>query len=89
MVQVTKQAVQQWMMLEYLAKKHRYQSNINTFERKYTMLLEASEQHIETAHTEAINEWDDYIEWKADYDFLQIVKPKIQDIQKGNIEYIG
>ena len=89
MVQVTKQAVQQWMMFEYLAKKHRYQSNINTFERKYNMSFNAFEQHVETAEKEVFEEWDDYIEWKADTEFLKIVKQKIQDIQNGNIEYIG
>ncbi len=88
MVQVSKQSVQQWMISEYLTKKHRYQSNVATFERKYDMSFDAFEQRIETAKKEVVEEWDDYIEWKADHEFLRIVNQKIQDIQKGNIEYI-
>ena len=89
MVQVSKQSVQQWMMYEYLAKKHRFQSNVASFERKYNMSFEAFESHFETAEKEVFEEWDDYIEWKADHEFLRIVNHKIQEIQKGNIEYIG
>lgn len=89
MVQVTKQTVQQWVLIDYLAKKHRYQSNITTFERKYNMSLEAFEKHFETAEKEVFEEWDDYIDWKADDEFLQRVNQKIEDIKSGKIEYIG
>lgn len=89
MVQVTKQTVQQWIMIDYLAKKHRYQANVAMFERKYNMSLNEFEKHFETAEKEVFEEWDDYIEWKADHEFLQTVNKKIDDIRSGNIEYIG
>ncbi len=89
MVQVTKQTVQQWVMIDYLAKKHRYQANVSAFERKYNMSLDEFEKHFETSEKEVFEEWDDYIDWKADYEFLQTVNKKIEDIKSGNIEYIG
>lgn len=89
MVQVTKQALQQWVMMEYLSKKHRYQSNNALFERKYRMSFEAFEKRIESAADEVVEEWDDYVEWKADHEFLRVVNQQIQDIQNGDIEYVG
>ena len=89
MIQVTKQAVQQWVMIDYLAQKHRFQANISLFERKYTMSFDAFEKRIQAAAVEVFDEWDDYIEWKADHEFLRIVNQQIQDVQAGHIEYIG
>jgi hypothetical protein len=89
MVQVTKQAVQQWMLLDTLAQMHRYQENVRFFERKYNTSFVSFEKRIEVAQDESIEQWDDYVEWKADYEFLQLTEQKILDIQAGNIEYIG
>ncbi|QKZ12404.1 hypothetical protein [Spirosoma sp. KUDC1026] len=89
MVQVTKQAVQQWMLLDYLAQKHRFQENVRLFERKYDMPFDAFEKYVASAPKELINEWDDYVEWKADNEFLHMTEQKIRDVQAGNIEYIG
>ncbi len=88
MVQVSKQAVKQWMMFDYLTKKHRFQSDISMFERKYSMSLEAFEKQFETADKEIVDEWSDYIDWKAAHEFLVRINAKIQDIKNGNIEVI-
>ncbi len=88
MVQVSKQSVQQWMMFEYLTKKHRFQDTINIFERKYGMTYSEFEKRIETAEKEIFEEWDDSIDWKAAHEFLIRINNKIQDIKKGNIEVI-
>jgi len=88
MVQVTKQSVQQWIMFDYLSKKHRFQSTITMFERKYGMPLELFEKRFETTEKEVYEEWDDYIDWKAAHEFLLRLNVKIQDIKNGNIELI-
>jgi hypothetical protein len=88
MVQISKQSVQQWMMFEYLTKKHRFQDTISLFERKYGVALETFEKHFETAEKEIHEEWDDYIDWKAAHEFLIRINAKIQDIKNGNIEVV-
>lgn len=88
MVQVSKQAVKQWMLFEHLAKKHRFQDTITMFERKYNTSLESFEKHIETADKEVFEEWDDYIDWKAAHEFLTRINAKISDIKNGDIELI-
>ena len=88
MVQVTKQSVQQWIMFDYLSKKHRFQSTITMFERKHGMSLEQFEKRFETAEREVHDEWDDYIDWKAAHEFLLRLNLKIQDIKNGDIELI-
>ena len=88
MVQVTKQAVQQWAMFDYLSKKHRFQDTISIFERKYGTTLELFKKRFENAENEVFEEWDDYIEWKAAHEFLIRINIKIQDIKDGQIELI-
>ena len=88
MVQVTKQAVQQWIMFDYLSKKHRFQDTITMFERKHGTTLENFKQRFENAEKEIYEEWDDYIEWKAAHEFLIRINTKIQDIKNGDIELI-
>ena len=88
MVQVSKQSVQQWMMFEYLSKKHRFQDTINMFERKYGMPYADFEKRFETAEKEVFEEWDDSIDWAAAHEFLIRINAKIQDIKDGNIEII-
>ena len=56
MVEVSKQSVQQWMLFDYLTKKHRFQDTINVFERKYGIPLEAFETRFETAEKEVYEE---------------------------------
>ena len=86
MVEVSKQSVQQWMLFDYLTKKHRFQDIINVFERKYGIPLEAFEKRFETAEKEVYEEWDDHIDWKAAHEFLIRINTKIQDIKSGNIK---
>ena len=52
------------------------------------MSLEAFEKQFETADKEIVDEWDDYIDWKAAHEFLIRINAKIQDIKNGNIEVI-
>ncbi|GAB3950129.1 hypothetical protein GCM10028805_27510 [Spirosoma harenae] len=88
MVQVTKQAVQQWMLQDYLVKQHRFQDTITQMERKYGMTLEEFEKHIETAEKEVFEEWDDNIEWTAAVSMLPDVLHSIEEIKQGAIEII-
>lgn len=87
MVQVSKQSVQQWMMFEYLAKKHRFQDTIDRFERKYGMSYAEFEKRIKATDKEVFDEWDDSIDWGAAHEFLRILDQKIRDVQNGDIEY--
>ena len=88
MVQVTKQAVQQWVMIDYLAKKHRFQETITQMERKYGMTFEEFEKHIETAEKEVFEEWDDNIDWSAAVGMLPDVLRSIEEIKRGAIEIV-
>lgn len=63
MVQISKQSVQEWMIFDYLAKKHRFQDTINRFERKYGMTYTEFEKRLDTADKEVFEEWDDNIDW--------------------------
>lgn len=88
MVQVTKQAVQQWVMLDYLAQKYRFQETITRMERKYGMSLEEFEKHIETSEKEVHEEWDDNIDWSAAVGMLPDVLQSIEEIKRGAIEIV-
>lgn len=88
MVQVTKQAVQQWVMIDYLARKHRFEETITRMERKYGMTLEEFEKYIERADKEVFEEWDDNIDWSAAVGMLPDVLKGIEEIKKGSIEII-
>lgn len=88
MVQVSKQVVQQWMLVDYLAQKHRFQDRINQFERKYGMTYAEFEQRIETAQEEVYEEWNDSISWEAAVDMLADVMNSIKEIEAGAIEII-
>ncbi|MFD2573869.1 hypothetical protein ACFSUS_24750 [Spirosoma soli] len=88
MIQVSKQSVKQWMMFEYLGKKHRFQDTINMFERKYGMSYADFEKRIETADKEVYEEWDDSIDWGAAVDMLEDVLKTIEEIKQGAIEIV-
>ena len=88
MIQVTKQAVQQWVMIDYLAQKHRFQATIDRLERKYGMTLDEFEKHIENSETEVFEEWDDDIDWSAAVGMLPDVIKSIEEIKNGQIEFI-
>ena len=88
MVQVTKQAVQQWVLIDYLAMKHRFEETIARMERKYGMSLEAFEKHFETAEKEVFEEWDDNIDWSAAVGMLPDVLRSIEEIKRGSIEVV-
>ncbi len=88
MVQISKQAVQQWMLLEYMAKKHRFQDTINRLERKYGMSYADFEKRIATSEKEIFEEWDDSIDWIAAVEMLDDVKKGIEEIQQGKIEIV-
>ena len=88
MVQVSKQSVQQWMMFEYLTKKHRFQDTINMFERKYGMSYPDFEKRFVSTEKEVIDEWGDSIDWGAAIEMLDDVLKSIEEIKQGSIEII-
>ncbi len=88
MVQVSKQSVQQWMMIDYLAQKHRFQDRINGFERKYGMSYVDFEKRLETAEKEVFEEWDDSIDWGAAVGMLEDVLKSIEEVKQGAIELV-
>ncbi len=88
MVQVTKQAIQQWVLIDYLAQKHRFQSTIDQMERKYGMTLSEFESHLENATQESAEKWDDSIEWSAAVGMLADVLGYIGDIRQGAFEIV-
>lgn len=88
MVQITKQAVQQWVMIDYLAQKHRFQSTIEQMERKYGMTLADFEKHITSSEQETVAEWDDSIDWLAAVDMLADVLQNIDEIKRGAFEIV-
>lgn len=88
MVQVTKQAVQQWVLIDYLAQKHRFQDTITRMERKYGMTLEEFEKHLETSEKEVVDAWDDNIDWSAAVGMLADVLQSIDEIKRGAIEIV-
>ena len=89
MVQVTKQAVQQWILIDHLAKKHHYEEMIGQFERKYGMDYINFEKHIEAASQEVFEEWDDSIDWGACVGFLEEINQNIAEIQQGNFQLVN
>jgi translation initiation factor 2 alpha subunit (eIF-2alpha) len=89
MVQVTKQTVQQWIMIDYLAKKHHYEEMIGQLEVKYGMNYAEFEKRIETASQEVFEEWDDSIDWGAYVGFLEEINQNITEIQQGNFQLVN
>ncbi|GAB4037626.1 hypothetical protein [Spirosoma jeollabukense] len=88
MVQVTKQAVQQWVMIDYLAQQHRFQETITRMERKYGMTLNEFEKYLETSEGEVFEAWDDTIDWSAAVGMLADVLQSIDEIKRGAIEIV-
>lgn len=88
MVQISKQSVQEWMIFDYLAKKHRFQDTINRFERKYGMTYAEFEKQLATAENEVVEQWDDSIDWGAAVGMLEDVLKTIEEVKQGNIEIV-
>jgi len=88
MVQITKQAVQQWMMIDSLAQKYRYEEKIAQLEKKYGMTFAEFDDHINTTEKEVFDEWDDNINWGAYVGFLEEINQKISEIKAGNFQLV-
>jgi len=89
MVQVSKQSVQQWMLIEHLARKHGFEEKIAQLEKKYGMTYAEFENRIKTAEIEIFEEWDDSIDWGSYVDFLYDTNQQIEEIKRGNFELTG
>jgi hypothetical protein len=76
------------MILDYLAKKHRFQDTIDKFERKYGMTYAEFEKRPATTENEVFEEWDDSIDWGAAVGMLEDVLKNIEEIKRGDIEIV-
>ncbi|MBC8151554.1 MAG: hypothetical protein H7Z72_01450 [Bacteroidetes bacterium] len=88
MVQITKQAVQQWVLMDYLAQKHRFQSIIDQMERKYGTVLSEFEKQLQTEERESIEKWEDTIDWSAAVNMLADVLQRIDEIREGTFDIV-
>ena len=89
MLQISKQSIAQWLLLGYMAEQKYLSERVALFTRKYDCSLLDFEAKIQSAETESFEEWDDYIEWKAYFDFLVSINQKIKEVRNGDFQMVG
>lgn len=89
MLQISKQAISQWLLLSYMAEQTYLSDKIVQFGNKYQVSFADFEAQINAATVESFEAWDDYIEWKAYQDFLENIQQKIIEVKNGNFQMVG
>jgi cytochrome c556 len=77
-VEVSKKEVLSFLRLELISEIQSLSKSIELFEKKYGKSFEDFEKEITTAK-ERVEEWDDYIEWKA---YKQTYKDRIEKLRE-------
>jgi len=65
MLTINKQDICNLLVLDYLSSLHTVREKLCLLETKYHSSWEVFVDHLHASHEENMQQWDDYIEWKA------------------------
>ena len=84
MVTISKKDISLLFIMEEYAKLHEIEAVLNSFEKKYNTDF-LSFQKLINKH-EDFEQFEDYIAWKANIDYLIDVKQNIEDLKNGKFQ---
>ena len=73
---ISKDEIKEYEKLNIITEITLIKEKITLFETKYGCPLEVFKKRMEE-HEEIFEEWDDYIEWKANFDILGDLEEKL------------
>lgn len=79
---ISKDEIKEYEKLKIITEITLIKEKISLFETKYGCALDAFKKKMED-HEEIFEEWDDYIEWKANLDILGDLKEKLIKIENA------
>ena len=85
MITISKNNISEWLLLDVYSEMHIAKDKIRFFEKKYTCSFSEFEKRV-FSEKEDIEQYDDYIEWKAYINVLKSAENKIMDIKNGRVK---
>jgi hypothetical protein len=85
MLVLEKEEVSNALILELKSNLNSIEDKIEFFKKKYKKTFESFEIDV-SSKKEDFEKWDDFIEWKAYYDFYKITLSKIKDLENGDFK---
>jgi hypothetical protein len=86
MVVLEKNTTKEFELFHLLYQIHTLGDKIHFFEAKYKLNFDEFEDSIVTKNVENFEEWDDYIEWKANSKLLNQLLSQKKDIESGDFK---
>lgn len=86
MLTIKKQEISNLLILEYLASLHTVHEKVRLFENKYHTSWKDFSQNLQSSDEEDMQQWDDYIEWKAYMKLADELDKKINEVKRGHFE---
>ncbi len=83
---VAKQQVSEWLLLEEMDKKRRYEERLLALQTKYNTDFDTFEVRVNGAVTEDFAQWDDYLDWQATKELHQALLVRIELIRRGDFQ---
>ena len=77
MITISKNNISEWLLLDMFSEMHIAKDKIRFYEKKYNTSFSIFEKQI-NSEKENIDQYDDYIEWKAYIRMLQSIEKKIK-----------
>ncbi len=87
MVHISKDHIQNLLVLEHLARLHQLNESIAQYEQRYHSVFAAFEERVNSASEEDMAAWDDYIEWLALEQQRQEILATLQELRNGEFEF--
>ncbi len=86
MLTINKQDVSNLLLLDYLSSLHTVTEKLRFLENKYQSSWDIFVTRLHANHEENMQQWDDYIEWKAYLKLAEELNNKIAEIKHGHFE---
>lgn len=86
MIVLEKNTTKEFELYHLLYQIHTVKDRIQFFETKYNNKFNDFKVHIEKGNKENFEEWDDYIEWKANSKLLNHLLSQKKDIENGDFK---
>ena len=87
-IKISKEEIKEYKKLKVISQLTLVKEKIKLFENKYGCSLDVFRKKIEE-NEEVFEKWDDYIEWKANYETIIDLEKKISEINNAkNIKIV-
>lgn len=86
MLTINKHEISNLLLLDYLSSLHTVREKLRLFENKYHSSWDVFVTRVHSSSEENMQQWDDYIEWKAYLKLANELDNKIAEIKNGHFE---